>query len=332
MKVIIAKFGGNLLKDEENRSLVINKIIDKLKNGDKVIAIVSAMGRKGDPYATDTLLEEATHLSRKDKDRLISQGEIISSLFLANNLAKKNILVHPLNEREIGILTNSDWGSGKIISINPLKIHKLLNIYDVLVVPGFIGINKNADIVTLGRGGSDFTAVIIAHMLGIKRIEVYKDVDGVLSGNPKYVQNTKKLDYLSFEQMEELSLLGAQVLQTNAIIGAHAYGIEIEVIPLFSNKSGTLISFKPCKEKYIAIMNDDKNAYIIGNINEDDITIIDDIMKRKFKNYQLIFKENVIQVIASESEISKISNNLHEKLISNVNQDLGIYFSGDKCG
>lgn len=324
MNVVVLKFGGTILKDENDRLIVSNKVKKRIENGSKAIVVVSAMGRSKDPYATDTLLDYSNYLNKKDKDRLISLGEIISSLFLANQMAKENIKVHPVSEKELGIITNTDWGRGQVISLNPLRLNKLLTIYDVLIVPGFIGTNKNGDVVTLGRGGSDFSAVLVAHMLGINKVEFYKDVEGVLSGNPRYIKSPIKYDNLSYSQMLLLSENGAQILQRNSIIAGKKYNIELEVLPIYSNDSGTLISYNGVRATFIAIMNEDNCINIIGNFNEEDIKIITDLINKKDIEYSLSCHNQVIKVITPNNQIHELSNYLHDSLIRNHNTNLGI--------
>lgn len=329
MNVCVLKFGGAILKDESDRLIVINKVKKKLESGCKVIVVVSAMGRYNDPYATDTLIEHAKFLEKKDKDRLISLGEIISTMVLANQIAQENIRTHPVSEKELGIYTNSEWGKGKVISLNPLRLNKLLNLYDVLVVPGFIGVNKNGDVVTLGRGGSDFSAVLIAHMLGIGKVEFYKDVEGVLSGNPKYIKNPRKYDYLSYNQMLLLSENGAQILQKNAILAARNYNIELEVLPIYSNDVGTTISLKGVNENYLAIMNENDCINIIGNYTNEEIELIKKMLNNNEFEYELTLLTNVIKIDLTKGSANELSNYLHEELIRNHHTNLGIYLSGD---
>ncbi|MCK4858951.1 MAG: aspartate kinase [Candidatus Omnitrophica bacterium] len=237
--LIIQKYGGNSLKTPQKIKAVAKRIVDLKKNNSLVI-IVSALGD-----TTDELLSLAHQVCQKpaqrEIDMLISTGEQMSSSLLAmaiHSLGKKAV---SLTGSQSGIVTDNFHTRAKILAINPLRIKGLLKQGYIVVVAGFQGATLESEITTLGRGGSDLTAVALAVALKAKRCEIYTDVEGVYTADPKIVPEAKRLKEINYEEMLELSFLGAEVLQLRCVEMAEKNNIPIYVASSFNSCKGTLI-------------------------------------------------------------------------------------------
>lgn len=241
MKTVIYKFGGTSMADTSSRKFVLGHINRSLKEGNKVIAIVSAMGRAPSPYATDTLASLAKLMNDKEKDRLISIGEIISTVVIGSELKENKIDHVVLSNRELGIITDDNFTNASVIALNTSILKEMNYHYDVVVAPGFQGMTLNHEITTLGRGGSDLTAMLIATALNIKEVSIFTDVDGVYSNDPKLDYLAYKLDKIDYDHMNLLIKKGANVMNGKSVEWAQAHDIEIHVRNTWTQKPGTLI-------------------------------------------------------------------------------------------
>ena len=245
MSTVVLKFGGTSLKDKESRKAAVNRVKEKLDQGKKPVIVVSAIGRKGSPYATDTLIELAKSVNKefdnREKDLIMSCGEVISSVVMVQNLKNNGIKAQSLTGAQAGILTDETYCNSKVLNVNPEKIIDLINKNVVPVIAGFQGITENGEITTLGRGGSDTTASIIAASISAEMIEIYTDVDGLLTGDPKYVRNAKFLDKANYTEACELAYQGAKVIHPAAAEIAMKNEIPIKIKSTFNNNSGTKI-------------------------------------------------------------------------------------------
>lgn len=226
-------------------SKVIANIKDCLDRGNKLVVVVSAIGRKGEPYATDSLiglLEDInSDIDPEKKDLIMSCGEIISASILAHLLDRVNIPSVALTGFQAGILTDKNFNSAKIIDIDTSTIEGYLNNNKVVVIAGFQGITEDGQITTLGRGGSDTTAVALAAFLGAHRVDIFTDVPGVAFDDPKLVPDTKYIDYISYDNMYKLACKGAKVIDSNAVSIACKHNIPIRISSTETNERGTLI-------------------------------------------------------------------------------------------
>ncbi len=243
----IMKFGGTSVNTEENRKCVINKIKKTLELGYKVVAIISAMGRKDEPYSTNTLRSFSAYLDGRQKDRLLAQGEILSSLVFENECRKYDILAHACTPSEIGIITDDHYQSAKVIHINPMWLNHHLKEVDVLIVPGFIGLSLSGHLTTLGKGGSDKTAILIADALDEKQVMIYTDVDGIYDLDPKLHLCAKKYNHLSYDECLSLVNQGACVMMKESVELAAKKGISFTVSSTFKDCDGTKVSGKKGK-------------------------------------------------------------------------------------
>ena len=235
----ILKFGGTSVGTIERIQHVAKIIKKEHEEGNKIIAVVSAMSGK-----TNELINLSNNIDEnfnsRELDVLLSSGEQVTCALLAGALTKLKIKAKSLLNWQIPILTEGDHSNARIINLNISKINQFLN-EGVAVVPGFQGISKNGDITTIGRGGSDATAVALAKLLNADSCEIYTDVDGVFSTDPNKIPVAKKIDRISYDEMLELSSLGAKVMQSSAVQTAMMYDIPLEVKSTFTNRKGTKI-------------------------------------------------------------------------------------------
>ncbi len=238
--LVVQKYGGSSIANTQRIKKIANRVSFYVKKGHKVVVVVSAMGD-----TTDELITLANQVnpnpSERELDMLISTGEQISISLLAMALHKRKIEAVSLTGPQVGIITDSSYTRAKIKRINTTRLRNILNKKPVVVVAGFQGRTFKSDIATLGRGGSDLTGVALASTLKAKVCEIYTDVDGIYTADPRIVKNARKLDCISFDEMLELASRGAQVMQTRAVEIAKKYGVPLHVRSSFSPKEGTVI-------------------------------------------------------------------------------------------
>ena len=264
----VLKFGGTSVGTVERIQHVANIIKKEQSSGAKVIAVLSAMAGK-----TDELIKLSNEISvefnKREFDVLISSGEQVTCALLSGALIKLNIKAKSWMNWQIPILTDGEHANSRIINMNVEKIDKYLEEGGVAIIPGFQGISKNGDITSIGRGGSDATAVAVAKIFKADACEIYTDVDGVFSTDPNKIPVAKKIDKISFDEMLELSSLGAKVMQSSAVQTAMMYDIPLEVRSTFTERKGTKI-FSQENIDYtksvtgVAYSKDDAKVTIIG--------------------------------------------------------------------
>lgn len=247
MPVVVQKYGGTSIGTIEKIKNVANKIIDEKNNGNDVVVVVSAMSGE-----TNRLLELAKDIdleaSGRELDTLVSTGEQVTISLLTLSLISKGYKAVSLTGSQAGILTDSSFNKARIESINNSFISNYLKEGNIVVVAGFQGVNEKGDITTLGRGGSDTSAVAISVALDAKECQIFTDVDGVYTTDPRISKGAKKIDNITTEEMLELSSQGSKVLQPRAVEFAGKYDVGIRVLSAFEDGTGTLIS-KENKEK-----------------------------------------------------------------------------------
>jgi aspartate kinase len=240
MALIVQKYGGSSVADVECLRRVAQRILKTRDQGNQVVVVVSAMGD-----TTDDLIELARKVNPEPSDRemdmLMASGEQIASAVLTMALHAAGAEAAAMSGPQAGIRTDATHLKAKIMDINPKRIREQLKQGKVVVVAGFQGLNPNEDIATLGRGGSDTTAVALAAALKADRCQILKDVDGVFTTNPRVVPEARKLDEISYDEMLELASLGAEVLQSRAVEFAKKFGVVLEVMSSFHEKPGTLV-------------------------------------------------------------------------------------------
>lgn len=304
MNIIIQKFGGTSVSNKENRKKVIDKIITKKNEGFKIIVVVSAMGRSGDPYATDTLLQSINKelIDDKNLDILMSFGEIISSITLANEIEQMGYKADILTGKDIGIITNDNFGNADIIDFDSSKIEESLNKNNIIVVAGFQGSTISGDITTLGRGGSDITAAILGGYLRADHVEIYTDVDGIMTADPRIVKDAKLINEMSYSEVYQLAEDGAKVIHPKAIEIAQRFDIPILIKNTHSDSEGTFI--EEINRKHIEeALNNNKIMTAIT------------------------YQKERLQIKLFENDINKINKLLKEFVRVGISLDLINFFS-----
>lgn len=250
MSLIVQKFGGTSVRDAERVMNVAKIVTDTFAKGNDVVVVVSAQGD-----TTDDLIAKAEEInpkaSRREKDMLLAAGEQISIALLA--MAIENLGYHAtsLLGWQAGFETSSAHTSARIKRVNTERIRDALDKHNIVVVAGFQGISRRGDITTLGRGGSDTSAVAIAAAMHADLCQIYTDVEGVYTADPRKVENARKLSEISYDEMLELATLGAQVLNNRSVEMAKKYNIELEVLSSLAKAPGTIVKEKTKMEKML---------------------------------------------------------------------------------
>lgn len=239
MKVQVMKFGGTSLKNRKTRAYVYRHVIEASKK-EKVVMVVSALGRYPDAYATDTLLSIGSNrLSKEEGARLVSIGEQLSSLMVCSELLEMGIQAYAMPFCDAGIMTDDTYEYARVMDLDSARLRQRIRENDVVVVGGFIGMNSQGKVTTLGRGGSDYSAVLFADMLDLNEVEIYTDVDGVYTTDPNMYDIATKYDRLTYDEMLNMK---SRVLHDRCVSYAKERNISIHLKGTFSTSAGTIIS------------------------------------------------------------------------------------------
>lgn len=248
MRILVQKFGGSSLSSQEEREEAVRHICSALEEGFSVCVVVSAMGRRGQPYATDTLIgfihENGSSLEKREWDLLLHCGEVISATTLASMLNGRGIQATVLTGGQAGIITNDDFGNAQIQKLEPQRIRKALQENKVVVVTGFQGKTIEGDITTLGRGGSDTTATALGVALVAERVDIFTDVSGVMTADPQIVEDARQLNTVTYTEIANMAYQGAKVIHPRAVELAMQGNIPIRVRSTFSKDIGTLVTHR----------------------------------------------------------------------------------------
>lgn len=287
MALIVQKFGGTSVRDAERVMNVAHIVTDTYKAGNQVVVVVSAQGD-----TTDDLIEKAKEInenpSKREMDMLLATGEQISISLLAMAIEKLGYPVVSLTGWQAGFETTSAHSSARIRRIEGERLHKELDKNNIVIVAGFQGLSRYGDITTLGRGGSDTSAVALAAALKADLCQIYTDVDGVYTADPRIVKTAKKLDEISFDEMLELATLGAQVLHNRSVEMAKKYNVNLEVLSSLEKKPGTKVKeVIPVEKMLIRGVTRDNNVARIAVIGLPDKPGI------AFKVFSLMSKNNI---------------------------------------
>ncbi|MFH0802873.1 MAG: aspartate kinase [bacterium] len=246
MKIIIQKFGGTSVETTELREQVAEKIISAKARGLSPVVVISAMGRAPQPYATNTLIslvrDFCADCSARELDLLMSCGETISAVLMSQHLRIKGHSAVVLTGFQAGLLTDDHYGDATILAVEPSRIMALLENGAIPVVTGFQGITPNFEITTLGRGGSDLTAAALGAALKADCVEIYSDVDGIMTMDPKISTLARPIPQMTFEEIGEMVSEGARVLQRRCVALAQEYGVPIWVKSTLTGGIGSLVS------------------------------------------------------------------------------------------
>lgn len=281
METAVLKFGGSSVSDDTNLNIASNKIIEYKEKFKNLVVVVSAQGK-----TTNKLTEEAKSLSKlpdeREMDMLLSAGEIMSAAKLSILLNKKECPSISLTGWQAGIFTNDIHQNAQISEINTKRIIEELNKNKVVIVTGFQGIDENLDVTTLGRGGSDTSAVSLAAALNADKCYIFSDVDGVYTSDPKIIENAKKLNTISFEEMQEIADSGAKVLHNRCIKIGKKFNCDIIAASTFDEDEGTTIT------------KEIEDNSIKGIIKNEDIFKYEIETKETYKIYEELLNNNII--------------------------------------
>ena len=326
MGFVVMKFGGSSVANAERLERVAWRIIESYTEGDKVVVVVSAQGDTTDDLITKAA-EVNAHPSKREMDVLLSAGEQISMSLLAMTIEKHGFPVVSLTGWQAGFNTNSHHGSARIKNINGERIMRELDKRNIVIVAGFQGINKYDDITTLGRGGSDTSAVAIAAALGADVCKIFTDVDGVYTADPRIVKDAHKLNDISYDEMLELASLGANVLHNRSVEMAMKYNLPLEVLSSFEKKPGTAVKEVSKVEKMLVrgVTRDNDTARV-------SIVNVQDQPGRAFAIFSLLAKHGInVDIILQSVEHGgrrnvtfTVTSTQLEKTIELLNDNLGM--------
>ncbi len=287
MAIIVQKFGGSSVADAAKVINVANRVVDTYREGNSVVVVVSAQGD-----TTDDLIDKAHEISdnpsKREMDMLLASGEQISIALLAMAIEKIGVPVVSLTGWQAGFRTNSNAGNARIHKVDTERIMAELDQKKIVIVAGFQGLDKYDNITTLGRGGSDTSAVAIAAAIHADKCEIYTDVDGVYTADPRIVKSAKKLDEITYDEMLDLASLGANVLHNRSVEMAKKYGVKLEVKSSFEKIDGTIVKEAVSVEKMlirgVARDNDVARIAIVG---------LEDKPGIAFKVFSLLAKKQI---------------------------------------
>ncbi|TZE80826.1 aspartate kinase [Calorimonas adulescens] len=285
MKTIVLKFGGTILGDMTLRERAGQIVQKYYMDGYCPIVVVSAMGRLGDPYSTDTLLKLVTEIHPKinlrELDMLLSCGEVISSVIFHATLSNYGLSSIALTGAQAGIITDRNFGKANVLRINVDNILKSINNKMIPIISGFQGITEEGDITTLGRGTSDYTACLLGSKLGSEQIVIYKDVDGLMSADPKIVTSAKTIEHINYEDVFQMAEFGAKVIHPLAVETAMKAGIPLLIKNIMKEDVFTLIDNQEVNKIITAVTcMPDRVQYIINTSNENDKEIINEVFNK----------------------------------------------------
>ncbi|MCI5888694.1 MAG: aspartate kinase [Brachyspira sp.] len=303
-KVIVQKFGGTSVADTEKIKRVAQNVIREKKNGNDVVVVVSAMG-----HTTDYLVKMAKDInpnpSGREMDMLLSTGEGVSIALLAMAIEAAGYDAVSFNAMQIGIFTENVHSKARIVDIKTDKLKKNLAEGKIIVVAGFQGVTENGEITTLGRGGSDTSAVALAAALNAERCDIYTDVEGVYTTDPRIVPNASRLDEISYEEMLELAHAGANVLHPRSVETAKQFNVPMRVRSSFNvENEGTLILGVDNMEIYKPV------AGVAADLSQTRIVVCDvpDIPGQAARLFSNLAKENISVDMIIQSYARKVSN------------------------
>ncbi len=295
MSIIVQKFGGSSVANKERLEKVTEQIIKEVDKGNKVVVVVSAQGK-----TTDKLISEEAELSqnpdKREHDVLVSTGEQITISKLALLLIEKKYKAVSLTGWQVPIITNSDFTNSRIRYIHNKTIEEYLAAGNIVIVAGFQGIDENGNITTFGRGGSDTTAVALAASLEAERCDIFTDVDGVYTTDPRIVENVKRIDSISYDEMLEMASMGAKVLHNRCVEIGKKYNVPIYVKSTFEKSNlGTLVNNKNLEDLVInGVAKDD-------NISKITVVGIENKIEKTYKLFKILANNNINVDVISQS-------------------------------
>ena len=287
MNLIIQKYGGSSVANTERIRNVAKTITEAYKNDNNVVVVVSAQGD-----TTDDLIAKANEInpksSKREMDMLLSCGELMSASMLAMAIEALSCPVISLAGWQVGMQTDSHHGVARFVNINKERLQRELDKRKIVIVAGFQGINKNDDVTTLGRGGSDTSAVALAAVLDADLCQIYTDVDGIYTTDPRIVSDASKLDEISYEEMLELASLGANVLNSRSVELAQKYNVKLQVLSSMNKSCGTYVKEVDEVEKTLV-----RGVARDNNIARISLLDIDDIPGKAYEVFSILSEKNI---------------------------------------
>jgi len=323
MKIIVQKFGGTSVADVERLSNVAKIIQEEMNLGSKVVVVVSAMAG-----VTNSLIAKCDALSKLDRtshmreyDAALSSGEVVTASLLALKLQDIGIMARSIQSWQVGLKADDVHGNAQLVEVDSKLIRSMLDFGITPVITGFQGVNDDGDIATLGKGGSDTSAAIIAANLSADRCDIYTDVDGIYSADPRIVHDAKKIDRMHVDELYALCSAGAKVLHSRAALVAKRYELHMRVLSSFTQNIGTIISPEACKknEKDVIAVTSNKNLLkidashvgansdkIVGIFNENSIQI-EHLCKLEEKSFAVIIN------LSDKNKCQNLLSNLRDQ-------------------
>ncbi len=287
MGLIVQKFGGSSVANAERIFNVASRIIETYDNGNDVVVVVSAQGD-----TTDDLIEKAKEIndraSKREMDTLLSAGEQISMSLLAMAIQKLGRPVISLTGWQAGMITDSNYSKARVRKVTGERIRRELDHRNIVIVAGFQGINKYDDITTLGRGGSDTSAVAIAAALGADLCQIFTDVTGVFTCDPRIVKEAKKLDTISYDEMLELASLGANVLHNRSVELAKKFNVNLEVLSSLVKEPGTIVKEETNMERMLV-----RGVARDNNVARISLCNVEDAPGKAFQVFSILAKNKI---------------------------------------
>lgn len=254
MRIVVMKFGGTSVASPEARQQIVEKVRESRRRGNSPVVVVSAMGRKPSPYATDSLIglveEFGEAVCPAELDQLMACGETLSAIVMAHTFRSCDIPSRSFDGGQAGIETSDDYANGKVVYIDPQPLHAYLQTGGVPVVTGFQGVNSQGRVTTLGRGGSDTSAVALGAALKAHYVEIYTDVDGVMTADPRVYSESEILNQINFEEMGELASEGAKVIHPRAVEMADLHGVPVWIKNTLNDHPGTFMARAVPRQAY----------------------------------------------------------------------------------
>jgi len=325
MGIVVQKYGGTSVRTESSREMIIENVKKMIKQDKKVVLVVSAIGRMGAPYATDTLIDMVNSIgveaNTRELDMLMSCGETISSVILTNTLKSHGIEAVALTGFQAGILTTSEFGAASIVNINPGRILEFLDKNKVVVVAGFQGMDSEGDITTLGRGGSDTTAAALGEALNAELIEIYTDVDGIMTADPRIVEKANVLESVTYDEIYQMAVYGAKVVDSNAVAIARRSGKPLVIKNTFSQADGTVIADEKMlkamlieSKKLITAITSHENVYQVKIVieSEDGEKLLNALEDHQIPLDMINFFENKRIFAVSGKDLDALTNILKD--------------------
>ena len=305
MAIIVQKFGGTSVADAEKIRRAAARVIKVVKNGCQVVVVASARGKQTDELIADAL-ELNPNPPKRELDQLLSTGEQQSVSLFAMALDAMGYDAISFTGGQIRMITDSDHTKARIKSVDAERIHKQLDKGRIVIVAGFQGIDENENITTLGRGGSDTTAVVLAAALGAEQCEIYTDVDGIHTTDPRIFKNAAKIEQISYDEMLELASLGAGVIYTRAVECGKNYDIKIHVRSSTEEKKGTIITHEVPQMEGVVV----SGATVQKDMAKIGLVGVDNIPGNAAKIFACLAKAKVVVNDIVQTEVSAKKANL----------------------